>query len=66
MAIMDECGKVGLDPNKVASGFWYHAHLGMDIFEEVSKIRAWRKLWAKIMQERYRALWVHRPSRIEH
>jgi methylmalonyl-CoA mutase N-terminal domain/subunit len=53
MAIMDECGKVGLDPNKVASGFWYHAHLGMDIFEEVSKIRAWRKLWAKIMKERY-------------
>jgi methylmalonyl-CoA mutase N-terminal domain/subunit len=53
MAIMDECCKVGLDPNKVASRFWYHAHLGMDIFEEVSKIRAWRKLWAKIMKERY-------------
>jgi methylmalonyl-CoA mutase N-terminal domain/subunit len=53
MAIMDECCKVGLDPNKVASGFWYHAHLGMDVFEEVSKIRAWRRLWAKIMKERY-------------
>jgi methylmalonyl-CoA mutase N-terminal domain/subunit len=53
MAIMDECCKVGLDPNKVAARFWYHAHLGMDIFEEVSKIRAWRKLWAKIMKERY-------------
>ena len=53
MAIMDECCKVGLDPNMVASRFWYHAHLGMDIFEEVSKIRAWRRLWAKIMKERY-------------
>ena len=53
MAIMDECCEVGLDPNKVAARFWYHAHLGMDIFEEVSKIRAWRKLWAKIMKERY-------------
>ncbi len=53
MAIMDECCKVGLDPNKVASRFWYHAHLGMDVFEEVSKIRAWRRLWAKIMKERY-------------
>jgi methylmalonyl-CoA mutase N-terminal domain/subunit len=53
MAVMDECCKVGLDPNKVASRFWYHAHLGMDIFEEVSKIRAWRKLWATIMKERY-------------
>jgi methylmalonyl-CoA mutase N-terminal domain/subunit len=53
MAIMDECRNVGLDPNKVAAGFWYHAHLGMDIFEEVSKIRAWRRLWAKIMKERF-------------
>jgi methylmalonyl-CoA mutase N-terminal domain/subunit len=53
LAIMDECCKVGLDPNKVASRFYYHAHLGMDIFEEVSKIRAWRRLWAKIMKERY-------------
>jgi len=53
MAIMDECYKVGLDPDEVASRFWYHAHLGMDIFEEVSKIRAWRRLWAKIMKERY-------------
>jgi methylmalonyl-CoA mutase N-terminal domain/subunit len=53
MAILDECCKVGLDPNEVAARFWYHAHLGMDIFEEVSKIRAWRRLWAKIIEERY-------------
>lgn len=53
IAILDECCNSGLDPNKVASGFWYHAHLGMDIFEEVSKIRAWRRLWAKIMKERF-------------
>ncbi|MBU2498688.1 MAG: acyl-CoA mutase large subunit family protein [Proteobacteria bacterium] len=53
MAIMDECCKIGLDPNEVASKFWYHTHLGMDIFEEVSKIRAWRRLWARIMKERY-------------
>jgi methylmalonyl-CoA mutase N-terminal domain/subunit len=53
MAIIDEACRVGLDPNEVASRFWYHANLGTDIFEEVSKIRAWRKLWAKIMKERY-------------
>jgi methylmalonyl-CoA mutase N-terminal domain/subunit len=53
MAIIDECCKAGLDPNEVASRFWYHANLGMDIFEEVSKIRAWRRLWAKTMKERY-------------
>jgi methylmalonyl-CoA mutase N-terminal domain/subunit len=52
-AILDECCKVGLDPNEVASRFWYHAHLGMDIFEEVSKLRAWRKMWAKTLKERY-------------
>ena len=53
LAILDECVKTGLDPNEVASRFWYHAHLGMDIFEEVSKIRAWRRLWAKTMRARY-------------
>jgi methylmalonyl-CoA mutase N-terminal domain/subunit len=52
-AIIDECCKAGLQPDEVASRFWYHAHLGMDIFEEVSKIRAWRRLWAKTMKERY-------------
>ncbi len=52
-AVLDECCKVGLDPNEVASRFWYHAHLGMDIFEEAAKIRAWRRLWAKTMKERY-------------
>ena len=50
---MDACCKAGLDPNEVASRFWYHAHLGMDIFEEVAKIRAWRLLWATTMKERY-------------
>jgi methylmalonyl-CoA mutase N-terminal domain/subunit len=53
MAVMDECLKAGLDPDDVASRFWYHAHLGMDVFEEVSKIRAWRRLWAKTMKDRY-------------
>lgn len=52
-AIMDECCRVGLEPNEVASRFWYHAHLGMELFEEVSKIRAWRRLWAKTMKKRY-------------
>lgn len=53
IAIVDECYKVGIDPNDVASRFWYHAHLGMDIFEEVSKIRAWRRLWAKMIKKHY-------------
>ncbi|MFL2982813.1 MAG: methylmalonyl-CoA mutase [Candidatus Neomarinimicrobiota bacterium] len=43
----------GLDPNKFGSrlSFFFNAHNGF--LEEIAKFRAARKLWAKIMKERF-------------
>ncbi len=45
----------GLDVDKFAGrlSFFFNAHL--DFFEEIAKFRAARKLWAKIMKERFKA-----------
>ena len=51
--LMEECIKAGLDPDAVAPGFWAHPHIGLNFFEEIAKIRATRKVWAKIMKERF-------------
>jgi methylmalonyl-CoA mutase N-terminal domain/subunit len=51
--LMKEGIKVGLDPNDLASGFYHHSWVGLDLFEEVAKIRCQRRLWAKIMKERF-------------
>lgn len=45
--------KIGLNPDDFVSRFSSQVHVGMDFFEEVAKIRAWRKMWAKIMKERF-------------
>ncbi len=45
--------KAGLQPDEFVSRFSSQVHLGMDFFEEVAKLRAWRRLWAKIMKERF-------------
>jgi methylmalonyl-CoA mutase N-terminal domain/subunit len=45
----------GLDVDTFAPrlSFFFNAHI--DLFEEISKFRAARRLWAKIMKERFRA-----------
>jgi methylmalonyl-CoA mutase N-terminal domain/subunit len=53
IASIEECIKVGLDPDLVASKFYGHPHIGMNLFEEVAKIRAMRRIWAKTMKERF-------------
>jgi methylmalonyl-CoA mutase N-terminal domain/subunit len=51
--IMEQCIKVGLDPDKVASQISCHPQLHLRVYETVAKIRAWRRLWARIMKERF-------------
>lgn len=53
IALVEECQKVGLDANDVASRFMGHPHLSLNFFEEVAKIRATRRIWAKIFKERF-------------
>ena len=55
MAYIDEVLKRGLDIDQVAPkvSFTMSAHL--DIFEEVAKFRAARRIWANLMKEKYNA-----------
>lgn len=52
---MNRSRSAGLDVDKVArrTSFFFAAH--SDLFEEVAKFRAARRLWAKIMRERFQA-----------
>ncbi len=53
IAIMEECIAAGLYPDDVAPRFTAHPHIGLNFFEEIAKIRVSRRLWAKIMKERF-------------
>ncbi len=55
IAYVDAAIKAGLDVDKFASrlSFFFGSH--SDFFEEIAKFRAARRLWAKIMKERFRA-----------
>lgn len=50
---LDNAKKVGIDIDKIAPriSFFFNCHL--NFFEEIAKFRAARRLWAKIMRERY-------------
>jgi len=52
---VDECVKRGLDVDDFAPrlSFFWNSHL--DFFEEIAKLRAARRIWARHMRERYRA-----------
>ncbi|MDO8784663.1 MAG: acyl-CoA mutase large subunit family protein [Syntrophales bacterium] len=45
--------KAGLRPDDFVPRFSSQVHLGMNFFEEIAKLRAWRRMWAKIMKERF-------------
>jgi len=45
--------KAGLKPDDFVHRFSSQVHLGMAFFEEIAKLRAWRRMWAKIMKERF-------------
>jgi len=55
IAYVEAAIKAGLDVDEFAKrlSFFFNAH--NDLFEEVSKFRAARRLWAKIMKERFGA-----------
>ncbi len=53
MTSMEECIRVGLDPDGVAPKFIGHPHVGLNFFEEIAKFRATRRLWAKIFKEKF-------------
>lgn len=45
--------KAGLNPDDFVPRFSSQVHMGMDFFEEIAKLRAWRRLWAKTIKERF-------------
>ena len=51
--LMESCKKAGIKPDDVAERVWVHPHLSLKFYEEIAKLRASRRLWARIMKERY-------------
>ncbi|MFH2045120.1 MAG: methylmalonyl-CoA mutase family protein [Pseudomonadota bacterium] len=63
IAAVEECQKVGLDPNDVVAKYLGHPHVSQNFFEEVAKLRATRRLWAKIFAQRFG---VTNPDALRH
>lgn len=53
LAYVDELVGRGADPNKFARRLSFFFYVHMDFFEEICKFRAGRRLWAKLLKERY-------------
>ena len=53
LAYVDELVARGGDVDQFARQLSFFFYVHMDLFEEVSKFRAGRRIWAKFMQERY-------------
>jgi len=51
--LISDCMKAGLKPDDFIPRFSSQIHMGMSFFEEAAKLRAWRRLWAKTMRERF-------------
>ncbi len=56
LAYVDELKRRGGDVEKFAKRLSFFFYVHMDFFEEVAKFRAGRRLWARLMKERYGAL----------
>jgi len=52
---LDECLRRGLSVDQVAAGMTYFLSTTPHLFEEVAKYRAARRLWARMVKERYGA-----------
>jgi len=55
MCYIDELIRRGLDIDEFAPRFTFYVSCHIDLFEEVAKIRAARRMWAKLMKEKYGA-----------
>ena len=53
LAYVDELIRHGGDANNFAKRLSFFFYVHMDFFEEVAKFRAGRRLWAKLLRERY-------------
>ncbi len=51
--LISDCTRSGLNPDDFIPRLSSQVHMGMSLFEEIAKLRAWRRLWAKIMRERF-------------
>ncbi len=58
-AYIEDCLAKGVDIDAFAPSIWVFFSAGMDMLEEVAKFRAARRVWARMMRERYRA---HNPD----
>lgn len=55
LAYIDECIKRGLKVDEFAPRLSFFFDVHNDFFEEIAKFRAARRLWARLMKERYSA-----------
>ncbi|MEE8153272.1 MAG: methylmalonyl-CoA mutase family protein [candidate division NC10 bacterium] len=55
MAYVEATMKAGLDPDAFAPRLSFFFNVHNDFFEEIAKFRAARRMWAKLMRERYGA-----------
>jgi methylmalonyl-CoA mutase N-terminal domain/subunit len=53
LCVADSCKDAGLDPDAYMRGFGFQIAQCNDFFEYICMFRAWRKLWASIVKERY-------------
>ncbi|HYX89936.1 MAG TPA: methylmalonyl-CoA mutase family protein, partial [Myxococcaceae bacterium] len=53
VAYVDELKRRGGDPEQFGKRLSFFFYVHMDLFEEVAKFRAARRIWATIMRERY-------------
>lgn len=53
IAYMDEAVRRGISPAAIAPNLFLFLSAGVDIFEEAAKFRAARRLWARLLHERY-------------
>jgi len=53
--LVEACGKTGLEPDSFLPRFGFQIAQANDFFEEIAKIRAFRRMWAKTMRERFAA-----------
>ncbi|MBW1704336.1 MAG: methylmalonyl-CoA mutase [Deltaproteobacteria bacterium] len=55
MCYIDELIRRGLDIDEFAPRFTFYVSCHVDLFEEVAKIRAARRMWARLLKEKYGA-----------
>jgi methylmalonyl-CoA mutase N-terminal domain/subunit len=55
IATIEECVKEGLDVDDFAQRLGFQIAFHNDFFEEIAKLRALRRMWAKVLSERFGA-----------